>query len=174
MYSPKVWWLASVSFCVVISSVHSVLAQGYYERNVQRNPITGRLEIVPSPNVMRRITGPNRNYGGFYGSRFNPYSGTASQSRVQRNPVTGRLDVQNEYYNPWTGARVESITRYNPITRRYETIQAVTPPNRLPAEDQPPTTPENTQDQPNRPKPRVIETAPPPSLNPPEVEGQGN
>ena len=174
MNSPKNWWLVSVSLCLTFLSAHSLLAQGYYQRNVQRNPITGRLEVVPAPNVTGRMTGPNRNYGGFYGSRFNPYSGTASQSYVHRNPVTGRLDVQNEYYNPWTGARVETVTRYNPITRRYETMQAVTPPNRLPAEAQSPTSPENTQDKKPRPKPRVIETTPPPSLNPPNVEGEAN
>ena len=173
MNSPKVW-LVFLSVCLAMAMAHSVFGQGYYERNVQRNPVTGRLEVVPPPNVTGRWTGPNRDYGGFYGSSFNPYSGTASQSQVQRNPVTGRLSVQNEYYNPWTGARVESVTRYNPITRRYETVQMVTPPNKLPAQDRTVTQQAKTQNETARTKPRVIEAPPPPTLNPPTVESSEN
>ena len=159
--------LTTIGLAAVLAAFDAC-GQGYYQRNVQRNPVTGRLEVVPSPGYYGRSVGPDRNQRGFYGTDLNPYSGTTSQSRVRRNPFTGRLDVDNEYYNPWTGARMQTVTRYNPLTRRYETIQLVTPPNKLPAQDQPVEPAEERQT--SREKPRVIETAPPPSLDPPIVD----
>ena len=160
--------LGVLGLTLCISSLAT--AQGYYQRNVQRNPITGRLEIVPAPNGYGRFIGPMRGDRDFYGARFNPYNGTATQSRVQRNPVTGRMYVQNEFYNPWTGARVGSTTRFNPFTGRYETVQTVTPPHRLPAEvEMVEPMPDSADNSTTSSKPRVIETSPPPSLNPPDV-----
>lgn len=139
-------------------------AQGYYQRNVRRNPVTGRLQVVDSAGGIGRIAGPHRDQNSFYGSRFNPYTGNAVQSRVRRNPVTGRLDLDNEYYNPWTGAKAQTRTRFNPFTRRYETTQVVTPPNLVPpseAESEATTTEEKpAQRSPSRSRPRVIETDP--------------
>ncbi len=139
--------------------------QGYYENHLRRNPYTGQLETIRIGNGIPRWTGPANRQRNFYGARFNPYTGTAVQTRVQRNPHTGRLEVDNQYYNAATGARLDSSTRYNPFTRRYETGQIIVPPSRLASEvDVEPVEP---QERPARPRPRVIENemedfAPPP------------
>ena len=162
--------IAVFAFLLPLSA--ECLAQGYYQRNVQRNPVTGRLQVVPmAPNGYGSTFGSGRSNGNFYGSRFNPYSGTAAESRVRRNPVTGRLNVDNRYYNPWTGAEVQTATRYNPYTGRYETVRMVVPPNQpLPQGDN--NAPANAaastgQPQPKPNRPRVIETSPPPVTDAP-------
>jgi hypothetical protein len=153
--------LLAICFSMVFQSY--AIAQGFYDRQVRRNPVTGRMEVVETGQTYAPWAVPRRTGGDFYGTRFNPYTGTETQSRVQRNPMTGRLDVDNQYYNPWTGARVETTTRFNPFTNRYETRQIVTPPsNPVPTEGEtaPTAEQENTR---QRVKPRVIETTPPDS-----------
>ena len=167
--SKHLFLIAVIALLLPLSA--DCFGQGYYQRNVQRNPVTGRLEVVPTtPNGYGTALGPSRNYGDFYGSRFNPYSGTATESRVRRNPVTGRLSVDNRYYNPWTGAEVQTATRFNPYTGRYETVQMVLPPNQpLPerASNSPADSPNTTAQQPKPSGPRVIETSPPPATDAP-------
>lgn len=153
--------LPLIALAVMLSSSSHIFGQGFYEKQLRRNPYTGRLEVVRNGNAVQRWAGPANPYRSFYGAQFNPYTGTAVQSRVQRNPFTGRLEVDNQYYNLGTGAQMATSQRFNPFTQRYETGQIVVPPS-LPLADAaaaPPAPPE-TKKPLTPPRPRVIETNP--------------
>jgi hypothetical protein len=106
---------------VLLSHCGYTHAQGFYYRTVQKNPLTGRQEIVDLQRP--RWTGEGK--GGFM---FDPAIGAMQVAAVGRNRFTGRLEYYNRYLNPWTGAQQATTTQFNPFTQRYETLHQLEPP----------------------------------------------
>jgi hypothetical protein len=100
---------------------NSALGQGYYDKTVQRNPATGRQEIID-------LHVPHSNGQGHGGLMFDGPTGCLQLAAVDRNPRTGRLEYYNQYMNPWSGARYTTATRFNPFTKEYETAHRFLPP----------------------------------------------
>lgn len=144
-------------------------AQGYYQNQARRNPLSGELEVIRVPQRPVPWIGPYRDGRRFYGQSFDPATGTFARSVVRRNPLTGRLEVNNQYFNPWTGANMRQTQYYNPLTRRYERASVFVPPSYVqpPPEQQPAGQDEEQSGERSRPRPRVIENVP--TLTPPEV-----
>jgi hypothetical protein len=140
------------------------VAQGFYYRTVQKNPMTGRQEILDLQRP--RWTGDGQG-----GIMFDPSVGAMQIAAVSRSRFTGRLEYHNRYLNPWTGAQQSTSTAFNPFSQRYETLHKIEPPPAAPApiaaaEEVVDTTPVK-----NKRRVRVIESkleanAPLPSVSP--------
>lgn len=95
--------------------------QGYFNKTVRKNPLTGRQEIVD-------LRHPRWAAGGQGGMMFHPATGSLQVTAVGRSRATGRLEYYSQYMNPWTGARYTTATRFNPYAGRYQTLHRFLPP----------------------------------------------
>jgi hypothetical protein len=111
----------AVVFAIAAAAAGDAAGQGFYHRTVQKNPLTGRQEIIDLQRP--RWTGEGK--GGFM---FDPAIGSMQVAAVGRNRFTGRLEYYNRYMNPWTGSQYSTATQFNPYSGRYETLHQIQPP----------------------------------------------
>ena len=119
MLSTRYWLLIAIA--AVLAGAGHVQAQGFYYRTVQKNPLSGRQEIVD-------LQRPRWTGAGQGGIMFDPAIGSMQVAAVGRNRFTGRLEYYNRYMNPWTGAQQSTATQFNPFSGRYETLHRIAPP----------------------------------------------
>jgi hypothetical protein len=124
MSSTRFWLLLAIA--AVLTGAGRAQAQGFYSRTAQKNPLSGRQEIVD-------LQRPRWSGEGKGGIAFNPAIGAMQMAAVGRNRFTGRLEYYNLYMNPWTGAIQSTATQFNPFSRRYESQFVLQPPPPRPA-----------------------------------------